>query len=696
MVIEEISLRHFKRFREASFALREGVNVVRGPNESGKSTLLQAVLAALFWRADSTRREVRESVTWGESGGMRVELKGRVDGISFHLVKDFTARRAELSWNGRKETDPARIQETLREWLGVGSEAAFRATAGIRQDEVASIAEGGKELGERLQAAVGGLEGGPGALRAREAMQKELADLLRGTRGTARNPGQLARTEEEMEALVRRRDELYRAVAGREEARRRLAEIGEESEKAERRLEVLEALIKDTQERMDIEEDVEDLQRRYRVMEASLELIEEDEKLAREEETRYGALREVLEEEKGRLEELEKRRSAMAERAAELSRRLEEAAAMQPRPWAPWVLAAGLTLVLAGLAGLTLSPYMLALCLAGCGLTALSLLPGGYLRFQSGGKRLRELRAHLQELRAEETELAGCMERIAARAGCASLEDFERLRRGYLELAARRREIAERLEIISGRAGERGKLEEEARKLAADATLRSRRWKELKGRTLDPEGLQRALSEREELKRRLDHLRAERVRCEVLLSGEGQEEELLEVEEALAQLEERRARLRRRARALELALDWLERASRTSLASVISRLEEATGDYLGRITGGRYRKVTVEGEDLSVSVWSPEKGGEVKVDSLSRGTVDQLYLAARLSLVEVICGEKNPPLLLDDPFVTFDSQRLGKAMELIKEYARGRQVVIFTCGEHYDVYADRVVSLAPA
>ncbi|MDI7251204.1 MAG: AAA family ATPase, partial [Actinomycetota bacterium] len=486
MLIEEISLRHFKRFREASFDLREGVNVVRGPNESGKSTLLQAMLAALFWRVDSTRREVRESVTWGESGGMRVELRGRVNGNIFHLVKDFSTRRAELSWDGERETDPARIQERLREWLGVGSEAAFRATAGIRQNEVADIAEGGKELGESLQAAVGGLEGGPGAVRAREAMERELGDLLRGTRGAARNPGPLARVEEEINALAKRREELSRAVRGREEARRRLAELAEESEKAAGRLEVLEALIRDTQERMDIEEDVEDFHRRYRVMEASLELLGEDEELAREEESRYGTLREVLEEERERLEDLEKRRAATGERMADLSRRLEEAATLQPRPWAPWVLAAGLTLVLAGLAGIALSPYLLALSLAGCGLVALSLFPGGYLRFHAGGKRLQELRARLGEARAEEAEITRTMERIVARAGCDSLEDFNRLRRGYLELLARRKEIAERLEMLSVRGGDRGRLAEEARRLAAEVGLRSRRMKELRGCTLDP------------------------------------------------------------------------------------------------------------------------------------------------------------------------------------------------------------------
>jgi predicted ATP-binding protein involved in virulence len=69
MKISEINLRSFRRFRQASISLDEGINVIKGPNESGKSTLVQAVLAAFYWKVDATRKEVRDSVTWGEDDG---------------------------------------------------------------------------------------------------------------------------------------------------------------------------------------------------------------------------------------------------------------------------------------------------------------------------------------------------------------------------------------------------------------------------------------------------------------------------------------------------------------------------------------------------------------------------------------------------------------------------------------------------
>jgi len=53
-------------------------------------------------------------------------------------------------------------------------------------------------------------------------------------------------------------------------------------------------------------------------------------------------------------------------------------------------------------------------------------------------------------------------------------------------------------------------------------------------------------------------------------------------------------------------------------------------------------------------------------------------------------------MLLDDPFVTFDARRLDKAMEVLKDFSRGQQVIIFTCGDEYDRYANRVVQLQTA
>ena len=78
---------------------------------------------------------------------------------------------------------------------------------------------------------------------------------------------------------------------------------------------------------------------------------------------------------------------------------------------------------------------------------------------------------------------------------------------------------------------------------------------------------------------------------------------------------------------------------------------------------------------------------------LSGGVIDEFYLAYRLALVKLIFGNKNPPLLLDDPFGNFDSLRLNKALLLFKDLHKDYQIIIFTLKDIYDETADNIILL---
>ena len=83
-------------------------------------------------------------------------------------------------------------------------------------------------------------------------------------------------------------------------------------------------------------------------------------------------------------------------------------------------------------------------------------------------------------------------------------------------------------------------------------------------------------------------------------------------------------------------------------------------------TGGRYRRVRVDDKTLDIEVHAPEKDDWVQVTSLSQGTLDLVYLVARLGLVRLVTGDRRPPLVFDDPFVTLDDGRATRALELLK------------------------------
>ncbi|MCA9478725.1 MAG: hypothetical protein KC535_06255, partial [Nanoarchaeota archaeon] len=62
----------------------------------------------------------------------------------------------------------------------------------------------------------------------------------------------------------------------------------------------------------------------------------------------------------------------------------------------------------------------------------------------------------------------------------------------------------------------------------------------------------------------------------------------------------------------------------------------------------------------------------------------------RLAIIEMIDHEGNSPLIFDDPFVTFDRQRLLATKSLLQEISKKRQTFIFTCHDDYDEWGSLV------
>ena len=102
---------------------------------------------------------------------------------------------------------------------------------------------------------------------------------------------------------------------------------------------------------------------------------------------------------------------------------------------------------------------------------------------------------------------------------------------------------------------------------------------------------------------------------------------------------------------------------------------------LAAVTDGRYRRVRVDDKTLDIEVYAPEKGDWVPVTALSQGTLDLVYLAARLGLVRLVTGDRRPPLIFDDPFVTLDDARAARALTLLKGIASDFQVIYLTTSD---------------
>ncbi|HEX7224899.1 MAG TPA: hypothetical protein VF367_04910, partial [Candidatus Limnocylindria bacterium] len=105
----------------------------------------------------------------------------------------------------------------------------------------------------------------------------------------------------------------------------------------------------------------------------------------------------------------------------------------------------------------------------------------------------------------------------------------------------------------------------------------------------------------------------------------------------------------------------------------------AAQDYFRRITNGRYERITAPPGDGSIRV-ETETGDQLLPAELSRGTVEQLYLALRFGLIEEFARHAEPlPVVMDDILVNFDEARAERAAAAIGRLAESHQVVFFTC-----------------
>jgi DNA repair exonuclease SbcCD ATPase subunit len=163
--------------------------------------------------------------------------------------------------------------------------------------------------------------------------------------------------------------------------------------------------------------------------------------------------------------------------------------------------------------------------------------------------------------------------------------------------------------------------------------------------------------------------------------------------ERLATAQEQLAAFQRRQRVYDVTLQAIDRAERATMKTATRYLEAHMVRDLAAATDGRYRRVRVDDQTLDIEVHAPEKADWVPVTSLSQGTLDLVYLVARLGLVRLITGDRRPPLVFDDPFVTLDEARADHALDLLKVVASDFQVIYLTTSDRYDSAADAVVEL---
>jgi DNA repair exonuclease SbcCD ATPase subunit len=709
--IRRLQIRDLRRYRELDIDLAPGVTVVRGPNEAGKTTIQRAIELAITRRVTSAAADLESLRPWDAGPDARTWIaidfeQEEEDGrkATGTLEKTFAGQRGtvDLKYDGGEAiTDPALADQVMAELTGIPTEPFFRSTASVRHHELSDLARDETALRDRLQASISGADRGTG--RAKKKLERALHGLA--TKGD-KNPGRLKVAEDAVASSSMSVEQGELALAKLEQDRDALSGARERRADTDRGLVERRGMLEKARQAERLTAERTAAQQRYDRFREAVDVATELDSLATTHPSPnpLPVIRQSVE----RLRALDlKIRELTAALSGEVAVQFDVAPEPTWRPLSRWgILLVLLGVVVAGgtfaartlgILDLGVAPEYLGAAAAGIGLI-LTLVAFWLRRSSQMQEQLRdvEIDRRLRGRSEMEAELKQAQADTVKQLGSLGLDDLpaaEDLLGREEAHVARMDQLTAQLDGLVGKEP-RDTLVGQRDEAAHVVDQKTSALEHLGPIAKEPRARERLEVEVRDQEAALERARDDEANARARVEANAVDAEEVAAEaERLAGWREQLDTLRRRHRVLETTLTAIERAEVATMKTATRYLEGHMVRDVATVTAGRYRRIRVDDKTLDIEVHAPERGDWVPVSSLSQGTLDLVYLVARLGLVRLVTGDRRPPLVFDDPFVTLDDTRAARALALLKRVASDFQIIYLTTSDRYDNAADAVVEL---
>ena len=150
------------------------------------------------------------------------------------------------------------------------------------------------------------------------------------------------------------------------------------------------------------------------------------------------------------------------------------------------------------------------------------------------------------------------------------------------------------------------------------------------------------------------------------------------IDEDLAEVKEKIKLLEKRLKGIEIAANYMEKAFKELQKSFGPVINKKVEEIFKEVTNGAYKDLKVS-EDYNLIIKNTKNNSIMDTAYLSSGTYDQIYLALRLGIIDIIFKNKKVPIILDESFTQYDDKRLKTMLEIIYRRVERNQVILFTC-----------------
>lgn len=650
----------YGKLDQARLDLQPGLNVICAPNEGGKSTWCRFLLAMFYGLNTRQRGDLADKNRFQPWSGSLMQGKLELSAGDKELTLSRRTQRPDAplgvfscTYSGTDTPvpglDAARCGETL---LGV-PQSVYQRCAFIPSGSLAIDADA--DLERRISALISTGDEKISFSQVESRLKKQLRQRKYNRSGS------IPLLEAEIAGLRAARQEAQTLTGQLENLQQQLSQAREDqARRRQARLQVAQEALREKERCLQALPDSSDLQRINQQL---------------------GAVRSLGDQVQQAQEAVSRQESAIEDQLQELNRnplhpmtKAQLEAQLQIQPPAPPQVAQLLISLALGLCGGGFlwyeidRPQVLWLCLA-CAVTALAA--GNFLRLLI--RRIRLQQSRRRELSRQ--------------------EELRKLAESYLpaleELEAQRALLRQKQQILSD--GDR-----RLRTQLSDLLSQVSRWDDSVQSAGDIRRFVREIAQnRDRLAQELHQAQTQLLQAQMSDADDTVthlQQQIAQVQgrldagrdaqalgDQISRLEEELARQQAEYIALQLSLDALQAANTTLQNRFSPELGRRAAEIFADMTGSTWSHILLDRE-FHLSAESGSDPTRRSVQLLSAGTADQLYLAVRLAICEMILPpEQNPPLILDDALLTFDDARLSTTLDYLTRLGAQRQILLFTC-----------------
>ncbi|PWB49342.1 MAG: hypothetical protein C3F06_14420 [Candidatus Methanoperedenaceae archaeon] len=698
MKLMELSVQGFGQFgTQRTINFKDGVNIIIGPNESGKSTLHNAILASLFAPA---KAELDCCYSWNNPDVCKVKLTYQTNnGEVYRISRDLKSKKVVVEkQDGADFTEIARTEKAAKniisEHIGFPEKRVFENTVCVTQGEMAALKEkiAIKQIKDIISNLITGTED-TSANKAIEILDKKIKEIDGGPRSngildqinseikdTNLSLDEAKRQEKSAIDLKEKQKAIEVNIASKESHFKKYESIKTKYDAIKKlkdensnKKDSLQTLMTNVQKVKDINKEIEGI-------DEELEKLSGYEKISNE----------TISE----LKSLEDKKNGLQTEITTIKEKLnkEQGTLNNSNPKISSIfLYSGLVIFLISMMGIFLinSLFIIGIFIG------IILIVFHTIKSKSGN--VIAIQTRIDQFESDIREKESSIENLSKQ-----IESY------YLSLPSRNyKELSEKLDIYTRRGQKRtnlvsqkeillgiNKLDELEKKkdnLLIEMGKNDKRLEELGDLNLSAEE-QIQLQKLSGLKDEIDELKQQNQKIIGQLSTMDIEKPSIELEEGIEYKKEQLNRLQERSKALKIAREMLQEVSTEIQKQMAPELEDKANNILNQITGNKYSEIFID-HNFDIRVKSPEKKEIIAPDFLSTGAKDQLYFALRVATSDALSKSVNPPLILDEPFGSFDSGRRNLTIALLKKLSKTCQIILMTHDDFYKANVDNIIEL---